>query len=61
MNNQEIHDVIANNLHAFITRPDDTGLVSPTDNVQYLLTLIKCSLLELGYTDEEACDIIDDV
>ena len=60
MNNQEIHDVIANNLNAFITRADDAGIITPADNVQYLLTLIKCSLLELGYTDEEACDIIDD-
>jgi hypothetical protein len=61
MNNQEIRDVIANNLHAFITRPNDAGEVIPADNVQYLLTLIKCSLLELGYTDEEAWDIIDDI
>lgn len=61
MNNQEIHDVVADNLNAFITRPDDTGNVSPADNVAYLMTLIKTELMELGCTDQEALDIIYDV
>jgi len=59
MNLQETHDVIANNLLAFINRPDDTGNVSPADNVAYLMTLIKVALTELGYTTQEALDIMN--
>lgn len=62
MNNTNIHahDIIVNNLNAFITQPDDGGNVSPADNVAYLMTLIKVELIELGYTDQEALDIMRD-
>lgn len=60
MNDQEIHDVIVNNLNAFITRPNDAGEFIPEDNVSYLITQIKCVILELGYTDQQACDMLDD-
>jgi hypothetical protein len=55
-----IHDIIVNNLPAFIARPDDDGNVSPADNVAYLITLIKTALLDLGYNEQEALDIIND-
>lgn len=59
MNNQEVHDVVVNNLNAFITRPNDAGEYIPEDNVSYLITQIKCCITELGYTDQQACDMID--
>ena len=58
-NAQRAHDVIVENLNAFITRPDVDGEYLPEDNVAYLITRIKCVIIELGYTDQQACDMID--
>jgi hypothetical protein len=57
-NAQRAHDVIVENLNAFITCPNAGGAYLPEDNVTYLLTRIKCVVIELGYTDQQACDMI---
>ena len=56
---QYAHDIIVDNLHAFIARPNDMGEYIPEDTVVYLITQIKCVITELGYTNQQACDMID--
>lgn len=48
-----LHDSLVNKLHKYIA-------LDPKDNAQYLITQIKCALMDSGYSASEACDIIDE-